>query len=997
MRTYNLSGLLIITAIFLSLLSSSGLVSANTNYLDPLCQAQTARNFTWQAPLPGKVEFIVGNPGNFYPPGNCNPSPCKPKCHCPPTDEYAIDINVGENNQDCGIFVLAAADGWVKKTGYEKDGYGNYVVLSHPNQFQSLYAHLLDEPFVKDGFVAQGTPLGKIGSTGMSTACHLHFSVYYKDATGIHSSKPEPLGTYTNLTDGQQVVSSNYGAGYEEFEKIRSPTILHQPIQDTYSRLREIIFLTGSVFQPMLNLPGGNQIVGSAKTPVLPWQSSSDIFYQEFDPFPGSMLDWANFSSGIVEIKSMDKAYFIAGPIWEMYLVDGGPIGKWGKPQGHSYNLKIGGDYGLRSDFDNGSIIWKGVNQYEFITKTNNVWEGQFFNQPNTFSGVSAKRIDENIHFRWDSAKLPGPVLTTSGFSVKWETYHQHLIELTTFKVDELQGNLTIKLNDKIVMEVSSPDEIINYEKKTRMSIGQQHVEVFFWQEGDKGARISLTAKGPSINLPVYADGPPTTVPAIDAPALEIGDYEPPPYPDGSNAPTLPPSSTSSTVLVFDTSGSMSEPDSSGQAKIDAARRAGTQILNIISAENSALGSSNQIGVVGYSTTPYVVSPLTANIASLFPILDYLVPTNRTGMADGLKTGIDLFGSSQDKKILILLSDGLPNIGLNTTDLLDIATIKQQILDLATQAGQNGVCIYTVGFGDPNIGFDSIDEGFLAEVANASGCGAYYNAVNAIDLANVYVELRHVSTGNIVFQQSGQISQGQQLDLGQFEVPENQEIMLFTLNWPGSKLQAVIKDPSGTTVDPNYPGASISEASTLLSIILDNPKAGNWTIGVVGVDVPEGTTVYNTIISTRAGAAIPPPTKSGSFPIVIIFILLAGSAIGVYVYSNSIKRAGKTAGAVVQGGARLVGSGGEYDNQTITIRDGLVIGRGSGSDIRLSDPSVSRWHARIRLAQGAWFIQDQGSKGGIYVNGQRVNASRLNNGDSIQIGNNSFRFLDEGK
>ena len=461
--------------------------------------------------------------------------------------------------------------------------------------------------------------------------------------------------------------------------------------------------------------------------------------------------------------------------------------------------------------------------------------------------------------------------------------------------------------------------------------------------------------------------------------------------------PTISFSGVSSTVLVFDTSGSMGEYDTSGQEKIEAAKKAGVQILNMVSAENSAQNTANQIAIAGYSTQAYVVSPLTSDISTLFSSIETLTPTNRTAMADGLKAGLDLFGSDPNKKILILLSDGLPNIGLNTIDLQDIAVIKQQVLDLATQAGQNGICVYTVGFGDPAAGIGSIDEGFLTEVANASGCGTYYNALDAISLANVYVELRHASTGSVIYKQSGQISQGQNLDLGQIEVPANQELLLFTLNWPGSRLEAVLKDPSGTIVNTSYSGASISETSTLLSIILDNPVEGSWSLGVNGVDVPEGTTVYNTIISTRAGAVVTPEVKGGSFPFIFLVIILAGSAMGVYVYSNSIKRAGKGSTLKPLKGGRLIGLDGELTNQSIPLLDGLIIGRGSGASLRINDSSVSRAHARIRYAQGSWFIQDLDSKGGVFINGNKVNASRLSNGDKLQIGSQSFTFIDEKK
>jgi hypothetical protein len=66
--------------------------------------------------------------------------------------------------------------------------------------------------------------------------------------------------------------------------------------------------------------------------------------------------------------------------------------------------------------------------------------------------------------------------------------------------------------------------------------------------------------------------------------------------------------------------------------------------------------------------------------------------------------------------------------------------------------------------------------------------------------------------------------------------------------------------------------------------------------------------------------------------------------------------------------------------------DNLPIGRGSECVIQLTHPSVSREHARLRFAQGSWFIQDQDSTAGIVINGEPKNAARLNPGDQIRLG-----------
>ena len=65
--------------------------------------------------------------------------------------------------------ILAAADGVVILTGWDKFGYGNYVVIDHGGGLSTLYGHMT-EYYVKIGDrVTRGQVIGKMGSTGRST------------------------------------------------------------------------------------------------------------------------------------------------------------------------------------------------------------------------------------------------------------------------------------------------------------------------------------------------------------------------------------------------------------------------------------------------------------------------------------------------------------------------------------------------------------------------------------------------------------------------------------------------------------------------------------------------------------------------------------------------------------------------------------------------------------------------------------------------------------
>ena len=63
-----------------------------------------------------------------------------------------------------------------KTSGYN-GGYGKYIKIQHPNGTTTLYAHLTEVIAGEGSYVNQGQTIGKMGSTGKSTGCHLHFEM----------------------------------------------------------------------------------------------------------------------------------------------------------------------------------------------------------------------------------------------------------------------------------------------------------------------------------------------------------------------------------------------------------------------------------------------------------------------------------------------------------------------------------------------------------------------------------------------------------------------------------------------------------------------------------------------------------------------------------------------------------------------------------------------------------------------------------------------------
>lgn len=76
-----------------------------------------------------------------------------------------------------GTPIKAAAGGKVTYAGNAGDGYGNYVVISHGNGVQTVYAHCSKVLVSRGQQVSQGEVIAKVGSTGNSTGNHLHLEV----------------------------------------------------------------------------------------------------------------------------------------------------------------------------------------------------------------------------------------------------------------------------------------------------------------------------------------------------------------------------------------------------------------------------------------------------------------------------------------------------------------------------------------------------------------------------------------------------------------------------------------------------------------------------------------------------------------------------------------------------------------------------------------------------------------------------------------------------
>ncbi|MBK7311419.1 MAG: peptidoglycan DD-metalloendopeptidase family protein [Sphingobacteriaceae bacterium] len=84
-----------------------------------------------------------------------------------------IDLNKGQP-------VVAAFDGKIRVAKRNNGGFGNLVIIMHPNGLETVYAHLSKIKVKQGQVVLSGQVIGLGGNTGKSRGSHLHFETRYK-------------------------------------------------------------------------------------------------------------------------------------------------------------------------------------------------------------------------------------------------------------------------------------------------------------------------------------------------------------------------------------------------------------------------------------------------------------------------------------------------------------------------------------------------------------------------------------------------------------------------------------------------------------------------------------------------------------------------------------------------------------------------------------------------------------------------------------------------
>ncbi|HQQ95500.1 MAG TPA: M23 family metallopeptidase [Bacteroidia bacterium] len=97
-----------------------------------------------------------------------------------------------------GTPIYTTGDGVVERADNLAQGYGNHVVINHDFGYHTLYGHMSRMAVKVGQKVKRGQLIGYVGSTGLSTAPHLHYEVIR------NGNKVNPINYYYNDLSPEQ-------------------------------------------------------------------------------------------------------------------------------------------------------------------------------------------------------------------------------------------------------------------------------------------------------------------------------------------------------------------------------------------------------------------------------------------------------------------------------------------------------------------------------------------------------------------------------------------------------------------------------------------------------------------------------------------------------------------------------------------------------------------------------------------------------------------------
>ncbi len=506
-----------------------------------------------------------------------------------------------------------------------------------------------------------------------------------------------------------------------------------------------------------------------------------------------------------------------------------------------------------------------------------------------------------------------------------------------------------------------------------------------------------------------------------------------------ADAPTGPRPSLS-VVLVLDTSGSMQgEPI--------------TQVIHSTRKIAEMLEERDALGVVEFSTAAKTVSPLRRLTpearATVRSEAASLAATGNTNMSGGLAHAALEFRArtGDERQVMILLSDGQPNVG---------ATTPKALADEVRRIRERGVAVSTLGYGashsdDVMIAVSDAGGGRYAFVADTKlAAGSFARALGAqrdvvleqvelllsptegVEIRKVFGEPRTTFSAGGLKVSLADLAAGDELNVVvelKVRAPDREgpwTILGVTLSGraPVTRelfaVEAPVRCPVSTGATELEPAAVIASALALADEARVKARGladrGDFA-GAAAVlrgarqavlDTPGYRKGSDDALDDAAEALQDEITNMEKAPAAAEYQKFRKAARDYGDFAQSSNRMTGNRSLVAQTPSQImfqqhmVGAvvpeayleviAGPGEGTRFRLQAENDVGRGVSAGVRVADANVSRVNSRVVFEGGGFWIIDCGSTNGTYVNGVRIERAPLTHGVVVELGSVKLRF-----
>ena len=383
-------------------------------------------------------------------------------------------------------------------------------------------------------------------------------------------------------------------------------------------------------------------------------------------------------------------------------------------------------------------------------------------------------------------------------------------------------------------------------------------------------------------------------------------------------------------MLVLDNSGSMKKNDPKFLVT--------EAIKEFISQKNE----NTRVGIIIFDGKVQLKVSLTvASFANRETILSSIEAINYKGQYTDFPAAIERAiyelkdnGRSDSKKSIIFMTDGIVDTGDANRDLEKSKWMRE---DLAADAADNEIKVFGIAF------TESADFQLIQSISQQTK-GEYFRALVAEDLKNVFQQINEA-------------------------IKKESE----------SSIETIIQQDDLTTADVKTSGVSEVLDNSVGSIATIEPRIEAVEQALDNLDE---STPFPTILIFAISALV-------LLLAVLLFLVMQRKGFSKVVKDESFQE------------AYLNDLQGKTEKQAHMLDERpKMIGRVSGKDaehmdyIVVSESTISRRHALIEYKDYSFWIIDQGSSNGTFINNERIdNEIRLKHGDKIRLHDYEFEFI----